>query len=390
MSGWAWTRATLRVLGGRALWSLLTVTSLCPPAVHVASAHGAHGAHGAHESGSLVHHSRCAPTLRALTSPTGRTDSVLQTGQRTIVALVGRATSAVRFLPHDDLLILPHRSAGLARSGPAVRIVLPAYTTPPGLTVVETGRGSAIALVIDGTLAVFDAATGRARARVSLGLQALGWPAAVAASAGGRVYLVGQPRDTYAAVLEALALDGQGGPRILWRAQLGLTHAGLWTGHASRGRLAVYLPDAHDVGGTVELLDERRGEVAREVHGEVRGVYALPGPPVAADLASDRIVVQVGAALRAYTLGEGRPVGAIAGVGPVAVVPARGLVAFIRGDELVLATTRALLPVARVTLPGVTALAATADGAALLVGRRDSLARLGLDGCRGSGRSGGA
>jgi len=364
MRGWTRARA---VVGGCLLLGLLSAAPLAPSAVPVVDARG-----------FPWRQARCAPTLHALMPLGGRVDSVLETRQGTIVALVGRPSSPVRFLPHDDLLILPRRlasaaQAGTAASRPAVRLVLPAYTTPPGLTVVETARGSAIVLVVDGTLDTFDAATGRAQARAPLGLQALGWPAAITAAADGRVYLVGQPRGAYAAVLEALTLDGLHGPRVLWRARLGLTHAGLWTGRAGVHRLAVYLPDAHDLSGTVELLDERRGAL--------RGAYALPAPPVAADLASNRIVVQVGEALRAYALDSGRPTGGVIGAGPVAVAPARGLVAFTRGGELVLATTRALLPVAHVTLPGVTALAATADGTALLVGRRGGLWRLSLGAC---------
>lgn len=258
-------------------------------------------------------------------------------------------------------------------------LTLPAYTTPPGLAVATIGRRQVVVVVVDGVLLTLEAAMGRVATRTQLDVQALGWPAAVVAPSAGRVYLAGQPRDAYAAVIEALTLDSPNGddrgsgPRVLWRAQLGLTHAGIWIGRANANRLAVYLPNAYDSSGTVEILDER--------HGAVQGAYTLPAPPLAEDATVNRIFVQVGATLRAFTLDGGRPVAGISATGPVAVDSTRGLIAFVNGGKLVLATTRALVPVGRVAVSGVTALAATLDGAAFIVGRRGGLSQLAFSAC---------
>jgi hypothetical protein len=228
-------------------------------------------------------------------------------------------------------------------------------------------------VVVDNAVLMLNAATGHVEARHRLDLQALGWPAAVATGPGGRLYVAGQPAHGWAAIVEALAIAPSRPARVLWRAQLGLFHAGIWLGPAGPGRLAVYLPGTYDAPGTMATLDERSGIL--------HPAYAVPAPPLAADPARDRLYLDDAGAIRALTLSHGVPVAAAPGTGPLTLDLPRGLVAFTRGDGIVLASARTLSPLAHIALRSATALATTPDGSMLLVGRRGSLAWIDLGRC---------
>ncbi|HKC75757.1 MAG TPA: hypothetical protein VKF37_16405, partial [Chloroflexota bacterium] len=306
-----------------------------------------------------------------------RIDGLLPFGATEAVALAGSTSSHVRYLPHDGLLLLTRRGR------PAWRLTLPPYVTPPGLA--SGYDHTVLYVVVDNAVLVLNAATGRPEARHRLDVQALGWPAAVAAGPGGRLYVAGQPARGWAAMVEALAVEPSKPARVVWRAQLGLFHAGIWLGPAGPGRLVVYLPGPYDTPGTIAVLDERSGIL--------HPAYAVPAPPLAADPAGNRLYVAVAGAIRALTLDpaaggsksllHGAAVAAVPGAEPLALDVPRGLVAFARGDGIVLASARTLRPLARLALHGATALATTPDGSMLLVGRRGSLAWIGLRGCRG-------
>jgi hypothetical protein len=295
-----------------------------------------------------------------------RIDGLLALGATQAIALAGPPSSSVRYWPHDGLLLLTWRGRL------AWRLTLPPYVTPPGLA---GGDDHAVLyVVVDNAVLVLNAATGHLEARRRLDVQALGWPAAVAVGPGGRLYVAGQPARGWAAMVEALAVAPSRPTRVVWRAQLGLFHAGIWLGPAGPGRLAVYLPGTYDAPGTMAALDERSGIL--------HPAYAVPAPPLATDPARDRLYLDDGGAIRALTLSHGIPVAAVPGTGPLALDLLRGLVAFTRGDGIVLASARTLRPLARMTLPGATALAAMPDGSMLLVGRRGSVAWVNLGACR--------
>jgi len=309
----------------------------------------------------------CTPIVRASWSVPGRLDSLLAVPAVGVtVALVGPVASDVPFLPHDDLLILA--PDGRVRA----RVVVPPYTIPPGLAASTTVRGTLYA-VVDTALLAIDVGKGRIVTRWPLDVQALGWPAAIAVGSGGRVYVAGQPATGRAAVLAALTVSTQSPPWVVWRAPLGLTHAGLWLGLAGHGRVAAYLPDADDVHGTIALFDERSGAL--------RASYAVPVSPAGADAAHDRLYLDDAGTIRALRLRDGAPVASAPGTGPLALRSARGLLAFVRDDAVVLAAGGSLRPLARMSLRGVRALAFTPDGATLLVGRRDSLTRIDVGRC---------
>ncbi len=311
---------------------------------------------------------RCAPRVLGVTRLAGRVDGLLALSPSgATAALVGPPSSTIRYLPHDALALLTPRGT------PARRIALPPYVTPPGLAAAWLDS-SPLYVVVDNAILLIDPRSGIVRARVRLDLQALGWPAAVVAGARNRLYVVGQPTQGWAAVVEALQMSPAGRARVLWRAQLGLFHAGIWLGQAQAGYLAVYMPGAYDVAGSVSLLDERSGAL--------HAAYRVPAPPIAADPVSDRLYVEDAGALRALALDGGQPVAMAAGGSVPALVPARGLIAFVQGDGITVAGARTLRPLAHVALPGVTALAATPDGATLVAGLRNGVARLALAGCR--------
>lgn len=308
---------------------------------------------------------RCVPTLRVIARFPGRVDSLLPAGSGgALIALVGPPSGTARFLPRDRLI-------GVAADlRPRWSVQLPPYITPPGLTLGD--EPGLFYAVVDSELLTFGVATGGLEARRRLDIQALGWPAAVAAERG-RLYVAGQPTVGWAAQVEAIPTGTHAAGPVQWRAKLGLTHAGTWIGRAGRGLLAVYLPDAHDATGSIALIDERTGAS--------RPVYTVPAPALAADPARDRLYVDGAGSIAALTLDRGRPVASVLGQPPLALAPARGLLAVTQGNGVTLASARTLRPLGHLALPGITALAASPDGATLLVGLRGGLARIDFGGC---------
>jgi hypothetical protein len=287
----------------------------------------------------------------------------------TAFALMGSPAASVRFLPHDNVQLVD-LADGRSR-GPGV-LVLPPYIAPPSL--VAGADGKTAFLLVDSTLSVLDIATGTPIARYTLDMQAVGWPAAIAAAPGHSLYIAGQPTGAWTAQIEALTLTPPASPRMLWRAPLGLTHAGIWLGLTGSHYLATYLPDAHDVTGTIALLDPRTGSLVRS--------YNLPTAPIAADPLHDRLYLVDAGTIRAFALSDGEPIATTSGMGPLAVDPAHSLVAFARSGGIVqLADARTLHPLAQLGLPGITALAFTLDGKALLVGMQGGITRIDVGHC---------
>jgi hypothetical protein len=164
--------------------------------------------------------------------------------------------------------------------------------------------------------------------------------------------------------------------RVIWRARLGLFHAGIWIGMDGPDGLAVYSPGTYDAAGagSVALLDAHTGRVLR--------AYRVAAPPLALDPSRRRLYIADGTAISALDLDHGGTVAVVRGVAPMAVIPSRGLVAFTTSNGVALASARTLRVLGGVTLAGVTALAGTDDGSTLLVGRNDGLTRLDLRACR--------
>jgi hypothetical protein len=299
----------------------------------------------------------------------GRIDSLLATrSPDVVVALAVAQKGSSPFLPHDALFVI---TAG--RHQRRVRISLPPYSIPPGM--VSSPDGGIIS-VVDRSLLVISPFRARVLQRWRLDVQAIGWPAAVAVDARGRIYLAGQPQNASSAAALAEALQVRAGRflRVLWRRALGVTHAGTWLGIDARGHLAAYVPDAHDASGIVALLDARSGTLRR--------VYAVPAPPIALDTEQSRLYVADAGTIHALDLESGTTRASMAGLGPLAVDPARGLVAFRQGSALVLASARTLHLIARMRLQDLTAVAATPDGSAFWLGLDSRLARVQLKACR--------
>ena len=284
---------------------------------------------------------------RSLTIP-GRIDSLLALPSGQVLALVGSASSSIRFLPHDDLLRIT------LSSGARQRIPLPPYVVPPGLAASDGG----VAVVVDDVL-LRVAGTGRVSAR-PLDMAAVGWPAAVTADSSCRLYLIGQEADAWSAQVEALSPLG----KVLWRAPLGLTHAGIWLGMVGASELAAYLPDAHDAQGTLALLDTHAGRL--------RASYALPAAPLAIDAPRGLLYLSTDDTIQTRALATGRPLFTVPGAGPLALDSSSGRVAFTRGNEVVVADAKTLHTEAVLRLPGITALTVMADGT-LLAGVGDRL-----------------
>ena len=326
----------------------------------------------------------CSPRLVAITPLPYPVDELIDVPPAA-VALAGapeRRGDAARFLPHDSIVVLD--AGSLRRSA---TISLPSYVTPPGLA--RSADGRTVYAVVDRSIDVLDPAARRIERRWPLDMQALGWPAAVAVDAGGLIYVAGQRYDAGlpTAMVEALQLASSQPPRTLWRGRLGVTHAGIWVGLAGRTGLAVYLPDASDAEGTVEILDLR----SRGATGPRLAVsYAVNGPPSAEDPARDRLYVEGGGLVRALALRHGTAIAEAAGRGPLASVTARGLLAFVRpsghGALIVLASARALRTLTEISLPDPAAdirtLAATPDGSAILLGLTNAVARIDLGTCK--------
>lgn len=311
----------------------------------------------------------CVLTVGAAARLPARIDTVATPrGSGSLLALAGPSGSRVAYLPHDTLLVLD-------RGGRIIyRLPLPRYVTPPSVVV---GSGSSpAAVVVDTALLLFDPATGRLESRRALDVQPLGWPAAMVGNPSGVLYVAGQPANGPAAVVEALDMSRR---RVIWRARLGLFHAGIWIGMAGTDSLAVYSPGAYDAAGagSVALLDARTGRVRR--------AYRVAAPPLALDPLRRRLYSTDGATISALDLDHGSAVAITRGRAPAAVIQARGLLAFARRSGVAVASARTLRVLGGVALSGVTALDGTADGSALLVGRSDGLTRIDLRGCRAQG-----
>jgi hypothetical protein len=296
----------------------------------------------------------------------GRVDTLVAAGSA-LIALVGGPSSTIRFLPHDNVVTF----AGTGLHARAATIPLPPYIAAPGLAAYDDGR-QAFALV-DNALFVLGAPWRRITTRWTLDMQAVGWPAAIAADADRHLYIAGQPANAWAAQVEALALRGTAQPRVLWRASLGLTHAGIWLGLAGNGEIAVYLPSASDVHGTVALLNRQTGTLLRS--------YAVPAPPIAADPLHDRLFLADAGTIHALSLRNGQPIATAPGDPPLAVDPTRGLLAYVHAGGLVLADSRTLRSLAQLPIRDTTTLAFTGDGA-LLIGAHSGIIE--LDGAVGT------
>lgn len=313
----------------------------------------------------------CAPTLRATVPLPSQVDGLLAIGNAdSILALSRAARLAGSQHAKQTLWVLGQRDPRV----PAV-FSLPPSLTLPGLALADDGQPS-VYLLLDQALWVLNPGRRRVEARWPLDVQALGWPAALAAGGAGQIYVAGQPRDnrSWAAVVEALVVRRGGPPRLRWRAHLGLTHAGIWLGLAGLGLLAVYVPDANDVSGAMALLDTRSGAL--------RGSYAVPAPPMAVAMAQDRLYLDLAGTVQARNLRTGQREGAITGSSPLAVNSPRRLVALVEPRGIALANATTLRPVAHVRLGTVTALAFSRDGTTLLIGSPSRVAWLTLGTCR--------
>ena len=310
----------------------------------------------------------CTVTPQALQALPGRVDSLQPAGATgKVLALVGRAGSQVRFLPDDALNILD-----LSHAAARVQIIgLPAYLTAPGLA--ARPDGARLYVLEDSGLLTLDGGTGTVLARQALPLQAIGWPAAIAADSSA-VYLIGQPGNAWAAQAYAMVPDAKGELRVRWRMSLGLTHAGSWVGLAGDRQLAIYLPDAHDEHGTVLLVDRAQGTERRS--------YGVPSPPVGADARTDRLFLADAGMIRSLSLRGGAAVAATPGATPLAVDAARGVVAYVRADRLVVAGTDRLQSLLVLPFPGHEPPTALAwQGSRLLVGSASGVRSLPIGAC---------
>jgi hypothetical protein len=158
-----------------------------------------------------------------------------------------------------------------------------------------------------------------------------------------------------------------------------LTHAGIWLGVAGSGHLAVYLPDAHDLAGTMALLDTRSGRPVAS--------GSVSGPPTSADATTGRIYVSVGERLRAQTVTGSQSSGPTTWIGTgstaIATDPQHRLVAFKSAHGVTVASARTLHSLATFPLNSVTALAFTPDGSTLQAAGRYGLVTMNVARCTG-------
>jgi hypothetical protein len=309
----------------------------------------------------------CRPVAQHGVRLSGRVDSLVALPHSVIAALVGAGPAGARFLPHDGLrLVSPSGASRLVR--------LPAYIDAPGLA--ATSNPGGVYALIDTRLLYVDARRGRVTASWQLDVRALGWPAAIATGMG-YVFVAGQPLNgAPAAEVEALHATG-GALHVAWRHSLGFTHAGIWLGTIGRNRLAVYLPDAHDLAGTISLLDARTG---RAIVSE-----SAPSPPVAADASARRIYLNSGGLLRSMTVPEaalsGPTVRTRSAVAPVTVDSAGWLIAFLAPHGLTLASARTLQVRAVLPMTAVSALAFAPHESTLYVAGSNRLTTLNVARC---------
>jgi hypothetical protein len=323
-------------------------------------------------SGFAARSSDAAPLCRvgpqvSLALP-GPVDSLASGPADNTLALIGKPGSSIRFLPHDSLVELHTEAPSRIVS----TMSLPTYLTAPGLAIPPTGSNQYV--LVDSTVLTIDGADGRAIARRNIAMQAIGWPAAITADASGDIYLVGQPSGVMEAQAYAFKVDSSGTLRRIWRAPLGLTHAGTWIGLTSTKLLAVYMPNAYDVKGTVLLLDR--------ANGKPRGNYAVSMPPVAADGSRDRLYLAGTGAVHVLELHSGVQVATVIGDMPLAPNSRLGLAAFVRAGRLVVASMADLNPVLTIPIPGrIPVLALAWQGTNLLVGNARGVTHISLDGC---------
>ncbi len=312
--------------------------------------------------------STCHATIRVALALPGRVDSLQAAGTTgSVLALVGHPGSRVRFLPRDNLEVL---YAGHS-AAPSRVVTIPQYLMAPGLA--TRPDGARLYLLEDNRLLTLDGASGTILARQQLPLQAIGWPAAITAD-NTAVYLIGQPGNAWAAQAYALVADGNGAMRARWRVSLGLTHAGSWIGLAGGDQLAVYLPDAYDAHGTIELVDRTSGAQHQS--------YDLTAPPIAADAMADRLYLAEGGMIRALALRSGTAIAAAPGSSPLAVDPVVGLVAYARDDRLMVAGAAGLRPLLELPMPGgVPPTALAWQGSRLIVGNARGVVSLQRHGC---------
>ena len=126
------------------------------------------------------------------------------------------------------------------------------------------------------------------------------------------------------------------------------------------------MPDQHDAAGTIVLLDRERGSLRRS--------YAVPMPPSAADAAHNRLFLAGTGGVEARDLQTGALVARAPGALPLAAGGSLGLVAFTRGNDVVVARAGTLQPVVIFAAPGGVPPSALAwQGPDLLVGTAQGL-----------------
>jgi hypothetical protein len=310
-----------------------------------------------------------ATSQTSLVTP-GRVDTLQTAGTiGSVLALVGQPGSRLRFLPRDTLEVL---RAGQA-AAPAHGVNIPRYLMAPGLA--SRPDGGRFYLLADNRLLALDGESGALLATQALSLQAIGWPAAIAAD-DTAVYLIGQPSNAWTAQAYAFVAAGNGALRLRWHVPLGLTHAGSWIGLAGGEQLAIYLPDEHDAHGTIELVDRASGHQ--------RQSYDVAGPPVAADASANRLYLAEGGTIHALALHSGTLAATAPGSPPLAVAPTLGLAAYARSGRLIISDASNLRTLLELTPRAMLVPTALAwQGSRLLVGTMRGVIIIEVSGCSG-------
>ncbi len=309
----------------------------------------------------------CVASVRSSMALPGRVDSLAAASAGGVaVAEVGARGSTIMYLPHDTLEVVT-----LTGNGSAHAISTPQYSTAPGLA--RSAQSKLLYALAGSTLYTINGADGRLLRRQVLSLLPVGWPAAIAAGPGRDLYVVGQIANTEAAQLFAFDAAPDFSVHVRWRVALGYTHAGIWIGQAGRDVLAVYLPDQHDLSGTISLLDTATGAQ--------RASYTAPMPPMAADPDIDRLYFSGAGHIEARSLSTGSLAASVDGDPPMAVSD-MDKVAFVRAGRIVLAEGKSLQPTKTVLFPeGLAPTALAWHGSNLLVGNAHGIVRLSLGGC---------
>jgi hypothetical protein len=297
-----------------------------------------------------------------------RVDNVLATPAALLV-LAGTAGTGWRFLPHDVLdVVLAQRGTWRVHT-----LSLPAYLAPPGLA--ARSDGTLLYTLVDASLITLSGSTGRVLAHQDLKLQAVGWPAAIAAGPANDLYLIGQPSGAMTALAYAFAAAPHAALAPRWQAPLGPTHAGAWIGLVSPDLVGVYLPDQHDAQGQMVVLDRQ--------HGQLRASYPVIAPPLGAAPALQRIFLGGVDSVQAVAATNGQVVARAAGHGPLAAGGPGGLVAFVRANQVILARGSDLAQRASLGSPlGLAPTALAWQGSRLIVGTARGLAWIQPGTCR--------